>query len=276
MLNLKDFSSSPIEMVNSFYKNRYLISAMAKREVIGRYRGSLIGIAWAFVNPLVMLLIYTFVFSVVFKARWGGAGNESKTEFAIILFVGLIVHNLFSECVNRAPTMIVSNVNYVKKVIFPLEIIPWIALCTTLFHSIISLAVLIIAQIIMTHNLPWTAVLFPFAIIPLIFTTMGISWFLSALGVYVRDIGQVTGLFTTVLLFLSPVFYSISILPLKYQFWLRLNPLTFIIEEGRKSLIFGQRPDIVMWLVMLMSSLMIAWIGFIFFQKSRRGFADVL
>jgi lipopolysaccharide transport system permease protein len=273
---MQHFSISPREMIASLWRNRGLVLALIKREVVGRYRGSVMGIAWSFFNPLLMLVIYTLVFSVVFKARWGVGGEESKTGFAIILFVGLIVHGLFAECVNRAPGLILSNVNYVKKVIFPLEILPWVAFGSTLFHTTISLVVLLLAQLILSQQMPWTALLFPFILLPLVFATMGCTWFLAALGVYVRDIGQITGMFTTVLLFVSAVFYPISALPRQYQFWLQLNPLAFIIEAGRKSLIFGQLPDIGRWGIMLAAGILIAWAGFAWFQKTRRGFADVL
>jgi lipopolysaccharide transport system permease protein len=235
-----------------------------------------LGIAWSFFNPLLMLTIYTFVFSVVFKARWGVSGNESKTDFAIILFVGLIVHGLFAECVNRAPGLILSNVNYVKKVIFPLEILPWVAFGSALFHTAISLVVLLLAQLIFSQNMPLTVFFFPFIMLPLVLTTMGFSWFLAALGVYLRDIGELTGMFTMILLFVSAVFFPMSSLPPEYQRLLQLNPLVFFIEEGRKALVFGQSPDFSQWGVMLAISFMIAWLGFAWFQKTRKGFADVL
>jgi len=273
---MQKFPIAPTEMAASLWRNRGLILALIKREVVGRYRGSVMGVAWSFFNPLLMLVIYTFVFSVVFKARWGVGGEESKTGFAVMLFVGMIVHGLFAECVNRAPGLILSNVNYVKKVIFPLEILPWVSFGAALFHTAISLGVLLLAQLILFHQMPWTVILFPFVLLPLVFATMGFAWFLAALGVYVRDIGQITGLFTTVLLFVSPVFYPISVLPKKYQALLQLNPLTFIIEEGRRTLIFGNTPDLSRWVVMLAAGMLAAWAGFAWFQKTRQGFADVL
>lgn len=264
-------------MIERLWHNKSLIVVLVKREVVGRYRGSVMGVAWSFFNPLLMLVIYTFVFSVVFKARWGvGGGEESKTGFAIMLFVGMIVHGLFAECVNRAPGLILSNVNYVKKVIFPLEILPCVCFGAALFHSTISLGVLLLAQFVLFQQMPWTVIFFPFVLLPLIFATMGFSWFLAAIGVYVRDIGQVTSMFTTILLFVSPVFYPISALPKKYQGFLQLNPLTFIIEEGRRTLIYGHLPDIRQWVVMLAVGIFIAWAGFACFQKMRKGFADVL
>jgi lipopolysaccharide transport system permease protein len=174
---MQKFSVLPHEMAASLWRNRDLITALTKREVIGRYRGSVMGIAWSFFNPLLMLVIYTFVFSVVFKARWGVGGEESKTDFAIILFVGMIVHGLFAECVNRAPALILSNVNYVKKVIFPLEILPWVAFGSALFHTVISIGVLLLAQLLISHQLPWTVILFPLVLLPLIFISMGFAWF---------------------------------------------------------------------------------------------------
>ena len=273
---MQQFSASPKEIAASFWRNRDLIRALTKREVVGRYRGSVMGIAWSLFNPILMLLVYTFVFSVVFKARWGTSGDESKTGFTIVLFVGLIVHGLFAECLNRAPGLILSNANYVKKVIFPLEILPCVALGSALFHTAISLVVLLLAQLILNQQLVWTVLLFPCVLLPLVFATLGFAWFLAGLGVYVRDIGQITGMVTTVLLFLSPVFYPISALPEQYQAWLYLNPLTFIIEEGRNTLIFGRVPDIGTWGMMLAAGMLISWAGFVWFQKIRRGFADVL
>lgn len=263
-------------MIASLWRNRQLILQMSKREVVGRYRGSVMGMAWSFFNPILMLAVYTFVFSVVFKARWGVGGEDSKATFAILLFVGMIVHGLFAECANRAPGLILGNVNYVKKVIFPLEILPWVAMGSALFHAAISLIVLLVAQLVLHQSLSWTALYFPLVLLPLVVATMGVAWFLSAIGVYLRDVSQTIGILTTVLLFLSPIFYPLSALPIRYQVWVKLNPLTFIIEEGRKVLIFGQAPDWWGWLAYSTVSLMIAWGGFWWFQKTRKGFADVL
>jgi lipopolysaccharide transport system permease protein len=264
------------ELFASFWRNRQLILQMTKREVVGRYRGSVMGLAWSFFNPLLMLAVYTFVFSVVFKARWSVVGEENKIDFAILLFVGIIVYGVFAECANRAPGLILANVNFVKKVVFPLEILPWVTMGSTLFHAGISLLVLLLAQLLLNHTMPFTAIFFPLIILPLLLATMGGAWFLSAIGVYLRDVSQSVGIFTTVLMFLSPVFYPLAALPERYQAWVKLNPLTFILEEGRKSLIFGQLPDGLGWGIHMLVSIAIAWMGFWWFQKSRKGFADVL
>lgn len=263
-------------MIGSAWRNRQLIAQMTKREVVGRYRGSVMGMAWSFFNPILMLTVYTFVFSVVFKARWGLGTDETKTDFAILVFVGMILHGLFAECVNRAPGLILGNVNYVKKVVFPLEILPCIALGSALFHAGISFIVLVVAQLLLSGSLPWTLILFPMVLLPLILATLGVAWFLASLGVYVRDIGQITGVFTTVLMFLSPVFYPIANLPADYQVWLRLNPLTYIIEESRNVLVHGIFPDIVAWVTYTLVGLVMAWLGYWWFQKTRKGFADVI
>ena len=263
-------------LFTSLWRNRLLIAQLSKREVVGRYRGSVMGLAWSFFNPVLLLVVYTLVFSGVFKARWGVGGEESKTDFAIVLFVGMIVHGLFAECVNRAPSLILANVNFVKKVVFPLEVLPWVAMGSALFHTGVSLLVLLAAQLMLNQNLPWTCVLFPLILIPLIFVTMGVAWFLAATGVFVRDIAQTTGIATTVLMFLAPVFYPVSSLPKEYQTLLQLNPLTFIIEEARQVLIWGKLPDWSGLGIYFAVSLVFAWAGFWWFQKTRKGFADVL
>lgn len=268
-------ATNPIQMIRSLIKNRQLIWQLSKRDVIGRYRGSFLGLAWSFFNPLIMLVVYTFVFSVVFKARWN-TGTDSKTEFALALFIGMIVHGLAAESINRAPGLILGNVNYVKKVIFPLEILPWIAMGSGLFHSFISLTVWSLFYLFVNQTFHWTVVFIPLIFIPLIFFSMGLLWFLSSLSVFIRDVGQMTGMFTTILLFMSPVFYPISILPEKYQTIIFANPLTFIIEQARTVMLSGRVPDWSGLGIALVVSLVVACLGFAWFQKTRRGFADVL
>ena len=272
----KSHPATPMAMFRSLWRNRQLIWQMVRRDIASRYRGSMVGLAWSFINPILLLLVYTFVFSVIFKSRWSTDPNESRTDFAIILFAGMIVFNLFSEIVNRAPGLVISNANYVKKVVFPLEILPWVALGSALFHTMISLLVLLVVQFLLKLYLPWTGIFFPLTLLPLIFASMGFAWFLSAIGVFVRDIGQMTGIFTTVLFFMSAVFYPISALPKQYQIWLQLNPLVPIITESRKSLVLGQLPDWTSVLIALFVSLVIAFAGFWWFQKVRKGFADVI
>jgi lipopolysaccharide transport system permease protein len=269
-------STSPMALIQSLWNNRKLITQMVKREVIGRYKGSYIGLGWSFLNPIFMLMIYTFVFSVVFNARWGSDGEESKTQFAVVLFVGLIIHSLFAEVVNRAPFLIQSNINYVKKVVFPLEVLPVVAMGATLFHIMVSLCVLLSVFLLLNGFLYWTVLVAPLVFLPLVLVTLGCTWFLASLGVYLRDVGQTIGIVTTVMLFMAPVFYPVSALSEDQQFFLLLNPLTFIIEQARAVLIFGKLPDWSGLSLYSGFSLMVAWGGYWWFQKTRKGFSDVL
>jgi len=222
-----------------------------------------------------MLTVYTFVFSVVFKARWS-AESTSKTEFALILFAGLIVFNLFSDCINRAPGLIIANINYVKKVVFPIEILPVVTLGAALFHGLISLAVWILFYIIFFGYPHFTWLLLPLVLLPLLLLTAGASWIFASLGVYLRDMAQIVGILSLMLMFLSPIFFPVSALPVDYQKFLFLNPLTSIIEQVRDILIWGRLPDISGYFIHLIFSTIFACLGFAWFQKTRSGFADVL
>ena len=268
---------SLISLLNSLLRNRELITQMVMREVIGRYKGSAMGLAWSFFNPVFMLTVYTFVFSEIFKSRWGGiGGDDSKTQFALVLFVGMIVLSLFSEVINRAPTLILSNVNYVKKVVFPIEILPVVAMGTTLFHCVISLCVLLAAFGLFNGYLHWTIVFIPVIFFPLVILSLGFAWVLASLGVFLRDIGQTTGLLTTVLMFLAPVFYPINAVPKSFRFYIMINPLTFIIEQARDVLIWGYLPNWIGLMSYTLVATAIAWLGYVCFQRTRKGFADVL
>ncbi len=272
---MRDFSVSPREIAASLWRNRGLAVALTKREVVGRYRGSFMGILWSFFNPVFMLAVYTFVFSVVFKARWSG-GSESRTEFALVLFAGMIVFGLFSECINRAPGLILANANYVKKVVFPLEILPFVSLGAAAFHLLVSVGVWLLFYLIFFGVPHLTVLLLPIVLLPLVLFTLGLSWMLASLGVYLRDVGQIVGVFTTALLFLSPIFYPMTALPAEYQTLLHLNPLTPVIEQTRQVLVWGKLPDLGFWAVAMIAGVAVAWLGFAWFQKTRKGFADVL
>ena len=261
----------------SLWRNRQLIVQMTKREVLGRYKGSAFGLAWSFFSPVFMLVVYTFVFSEIFKSRWGGmGGDDSKTQFAVVLFVGMIVLSLFSEVLNRAPGLILANVNYVKKVVFPIEILPVIAMGAALFHTLISLGVLLAAFALFNGYLHWTAIFFPLVLLPLVILTMGLAWMLASLGVFLRDVGQTIGIITTVLMFLSPVFYPVTAVPERFRPFIMANPLTFIIEQAREVLIWGHLPNVLGLSTYTLAATVIAWAGYAWFQKTRKGFADVV
>ena len=268
--------TSLVALIESLWRNRHLIVQMTRREVVGRYKGSALGLAWSFLTPILMLAVYTFVFSVVFKARWGTDGDESKTQFALVLFVGMIVHGLFAEVLNRAPGLILSNVNYVKKVVFPLDVLPVIAMGAALFHASISLAVLLIAFALFNGYLHWTAIFIPVVLLPLVILTLGVAWIFASLGVFLRDVGQTVGIITTMMLFLAPIFYPVTALPEEVRPLIMANPLTFIIEEARGVVILGRMPEWTGLGIYTLAATAVAWAGFAWFQKTRKGFADVL
>ncbi|ORM68808.1 sugar ABC transporter permease [Pantoea rwandensis] len=257
--------------------NRHIIFEMTKRDIISRYKGSIMGLLWSFINPIFMLAVYTLVFSEVFNARWGTASaNESKAQFAIILFAGLIVHGIFSEVLTKSPVLILNNVNYVKKVVFPLESFPVIALLSACFQAIINTIVLLLAFLLSNGFIHWTVFLFPLVFVPVMILTLALSYIISSLGVYLRDLGQFITLLVTVILFLSPVFYPLSAVPEKYQSIILLNPLTFIIEQMREIIIWGRIPDLSGLLTYTLVSLITLWFSYFWFQKTRKGFADVI
>lgn len=267
---------NPFSIFMNLWQHRELIKQFTKREVIGRYKGSYLGLLWSFITPLLMLLIYTFVFSLVFKAKWGTDTNQNQSEYALLLFCGLLAYNIFAETVSRAPVLIINNANYVKKVVFPLEIFPVIVLGSSLFHSLVSLLILLAGVILYLGVLNWTIVFLPLVILPILLLSLGIGWFLSAIGAYLRDIGYLINFCVQALLFLSPIFYPISAIPDDFKYFFYINPISYVVEDMRRIIIWGQPPD-WNWLIYgTISGLIVTVLGYLVFQKARRGFADVL
>lgn len=266
-----------IPAFSTLLSNRFLIAQLTRREISGRYRGSMLGNAWSFITPLLMLAVYTFVFAVVFKARWGGIGAVGgKAEYALFMFIGLIVHGIFAESINRAPGLVVNQSNYVKKVIFPLEILPIVTMGSALFHASISVLVLLVGQAFAGSWPNWTIIFLPLVLLPLVLFTIGISWLLASLGVFLRDISHIVGLVTAVVMFLSPIFYPLSAVEGGARWLLVLNPLTWIIEQAREVALLGNLPDPVVLAVSLLVGVLVYLLGYAWFEKTRKGFADVL
>jgi lipopolysaccharide transport system permease protein len=269
-------SLAPFGGIATAWHKRDLVLQLVKREVLGRYRGSMLGVGWSLLHPIVMLAIYTFVFGFVFRIRWEGGIGDNKLEFAIVLFCGMIVFNVFAESFTRSPGLIVGQPGFVKKVVFPLEVLPVVTVLGALFHAAISFVVLIILLITVRGAPPTTAFLVPIVLLPFVFFCLGLAWFLSALGVYLRDIGQVAQMVVTALMFLSPLFYPISALPEALRPLFLVNPLTLPIEETRAVLFFGRSPNVVALTVYAVFGVATMWGGFAVFQRVRRGFADVI
>jgi len=265
---------SPLELLRTPLRNRRLLRELVRRDVAGRYRGSVLGLVWSFLHPLAMLAAYTVVFGIFLKARW--AGTDNSLQFSVVLFAGLIVFSFVAECVNRAPVLVTSQPNFVKKIIFPLDLFPWMAVATALFHAAISVTVWCGFHLVVFGNLPWTIVALPVVFVPLVLIALGLTYLLSAAGVYLRDIAQITSIVVQILMFLSPVFYSTQSIPPEFRPLLELNPLTFLIEQAR-AVMLGRAP--LDWTGLALSSagaLVFAWLSFAWFQHLREGFADVL
>jgi lipopolysaccharide transport system permease protein len=267
---------SPAGMLTSLARQRVLIGQLAKRDVVSRYRGSYLGVVWSLITPLMMLAVYTFVFSVIFKSRWGTAADQSKVDFALTLFCGLLVYNVFAETISRAPTLVTSNPSYVKKVRFPLEALPVAALFTALVNGGASLAILLIAWVVVHHSVSSTIWLFPVALLPLCLLSLGLAWFISSLGVFIRDIAHPVGVLVQVLVFISGIFFPLSALPASYARVMELNPLVTLIDNMRRTLIWGQQPNWTWWAIAMAGSLVILQLGYYWFMRSRKAFADVI
>lgn len=257
------------------FVHRSLLWQFVKRDVLARYRGSTLGLAWVALTPLLMLAVYTFVFREVFKVRWQGDSQLGGLEFALQLYAGLIVFNFMAECINRAPRLVVDQATLVKKVIFPLEILAWIPPLSGFFQLLIGAVVLLLAAAL-AGSLQPTALLLPLVWVPLLPLALAAGWFLAALGVFVRDIGQVVGLAVSLLMFLSPVFYPMEVFPERWRGLLYLNPLTVIIEETRNAALLGRIPDLFSLGVLFVVALVLAVFAGLWFRTLRKGFADVL
>jgi lipopolysaccharide transport system permease protein len=248
---------------------------MARRDMIERYRGSMFGFMWSLFNPLVMLAVYTFVFSVVFQLRWPGS-TGSKAEYATYAFAGMIVFQIFSESASRAPTLVLGNANLVKKVVFPLEVLPWVVLASSLFHAFVSYLVLLGFVAVIFGKVHLTAILFPLVIVPVVLFSLGVAWFLASIGVFFRDTNHTVTLVVAILMFFSPIFYPLSAIPKDLLWLFSFNPMVQPIMDARLVAITGQLPDLVPFGLQLGASAVVAYLGLWWFMRSKHAFADVL
>lgn len=265
----------PLDVFRTGWRQRELIMRLAKREVAARYRGSALGTLWSVLIPLMMLGVYTFVFSFVFRMKFGELSG-GRGEFALMLFSGLIVFNLLAECLNRAPSLMLENVSYIKKIVFPLEALPWVMLLGALFNAAVSTGVLLVGYLIFLGLPPLTALLFPLMLVPLAVLSLGASWLLASLGVFLRDLRQFIPVLTTILLFMSPIFYPREAVPAPFQPLLNISPLATSIEAARAVLFAGNLPNAWLLAGNLVLAWLVAWLGLWWFTKTRKGFADVV
>lgn len=254
---------------------RSLLAELTKREILGRYRGASIGLLWSLISPFLMLMVYTLAFGYILRSRWPGTSGAT-TDFALILFVGLIVHGFFAECLTRAPLAVLSNPSYVKRVVFPLELLACSMTLTALFHLAMNIIVLVALKWFWHGELYWQMLLLPLVIAPLVILSVAVGWFLSALGVFVRDISQIVGVLAAAMLFLSSAIVPVQTLPESYRWVFYANPLTLIIDQAREVVIWGRSPDWAALGLYAACVTVLAVLALAFFRRMRSGFADVL
>jgi lipopolysaccharide transport system permease protein len=259
-------------MVRVITQHRYLLGQLIKRDVLLRYRGAYFGLLWIFLNPLIMLGIFTFVFGNIFQPRW--VVDTGNVPYALNLYCGLIAFNIFSETVGRAPTMVRSNPNYVKKIIFPLQILPVVPLGAALIHAFFNVVILVLA-LFWIGNVNISLLLIPLLLFPLVMVGMGLAWFLASWGVFIKDMSQIVPVAIQMLMFLSPVFYPAQAVPEGLRSILSLNPLSPVIEAMR-STISGSSVDWYSWSIALVIGSVFLILGYVFFNRSREEFADAL
>lgn len=262
-------------LLATLWSRRDLALQLAKRDVIGRYRGSFFGMAWSLFNPLLMLVVYTLFFTQVFQARWGAQAG-GKAVFATALFVGLIVHGIVAESASKSAAVLTSNPNFVKKIVFPLEVLPWVTVLAAIFHGLLSVLILLAGVVVLGDGLHWSIFLWPLMLLPIALLSAGMAWLLSGAAVYFRDVGQIVGVLVTVLLFTSPVFFPVDMLPPTFARIIAINPLTFPIEQSRELLLWGGAMDWIRYGRYTAFVLAFAWISHALFNRAKRGFADVL
>lgn len=275
---------NPVVLARSLWTSRELIRQFTIRMVRSQHQGTMLGVVWDVLTPVFILVVYTFIFSTVLKVKWdnlpGGSPAEGGAEwaqFAVTMFCGMIVFGIFADCATAAPTMIVSRPNYVKKVVFPLEVFPIATLGAALFSALVSTVILIVAAGVAFGMVSKTAWLFPLVLVPTILLTLGVSWFLASLGVFLRDTNQFVNLFVQRLLFfVTPIFYPMDRVPEQFLPILRANPFATLVVEGRKTLLWGQYPDFLALGILTIISLVVCQLGYAWFMKSRRGFGDVI
>lgn len=263
-----------VSLSKRVWARRNVFWELTKRDVAGRYSGSFLGLLWSFFNPLLMLAVYTLAFRVFLGMRW--PNMASGADFSLMIFCGMIIHSLMAECLMRAPTVIVSQSNLVKRVVFPLAILPGVMVASALVNMVLSLLVLLIFVMISHRALHVTVLYLPLVYAPYVGLVCGVSWLLASLGVFIRDVTQVAGVLSAVLMFLSPVFYPASNLREPFREWINYNPLTLMIEETRRLVLFGQSPDWSALGIYSVTAMVVMLFGYAWFQRTRDGFADVL
>jgi lipopolysaccharide transport system permease protein len=264
-------------MVASVWRHRSLFATLVHREIVGRYKGSLLGVLWSFLTPLLMVTVFTFVFGEVFQSRWPGSQQAGGIDFAAALFAGLLVYTLFSDAMSKAPSLIIGQANYVKKVVFPLDIIAWVSVTASFVQWLAAYLILVLLLVFSSWGVNVDMLLLtPLLLLPYLLMLVGLSWMVSAVCVYFRDLSHLVQPLLTALLFLSPVFYAVSSVPESVRWLYALNPITEMIDAVRAMVLQHAWPQWASYARLWAFSLVTLMLGFVFFQKTRKGFADVV
>ena len=266
--------STPLAAILMIWRNRLLIRRLVNRELAAKWRGTMLGIVWSLATPLLTFAVYSFAFGEIFRGRW--SGDLAGGNYSLILFSGVVTFSIFSETINRAPGLVLENVSYVKKVIFPLEILPVVAVSVSLVNALFGFAILLIAQLFITGHLPWSVLLVPVVLFPYCLIILGLSWLLASLGVFIRDMRQLVSVLTALLMFMTPIFYATSSVPVKFRWVIESNPLTPTLDQMRQVLFGSGLPDPKSYALSCAFALLFTAIGYFWFMRTRKAFADVL
>lgn len=260
---------------SAFGRHRNLTRELVRNEILGRYRGASFGMLWSLLSPFLMLIVYTIAFGSILKGRWPQVG-ETHAEFGLVIFVGIFVHGFFGECFTRSPRLMLEHANYVKRVVFPLDILPWTMVLSALFHLAMNVLVFCLLSFFVYRQLSPLVVLLPVVLAPLVLLTVSVCWVASSLGVYLRDIVQVVPVVSTAMFFLSSAIVPVHAVPEKYQLLFHLNPLTFFIDQARAVALWGRQPDWAGLGLYALAGLVAVFATHAWFRRTSRGFADVL
>lgn len=253
-----------------------LFYQLSLRSIQERYRGSMFGVLLSVITPLCMLAVYTFVFTVVFKARWNMEIESGFGSYAIMLFSGIILHGFFMESLSQSATVITNNPNYVKKVIFPLELLVPSLMSGQVFQYIIGLFILLGAMLFIWPSMSYHALLIPFVLAPFFLFTLGVGYFVAALGVYFRDIAHFIGILGSVLLFTSTILFPADRVPEEFRLLLYLNPLSYVVDTFRGCVMFHTLPSLLPFSLYTAIGITTCITGAWLFKRMKRGFADVI
>ncbi len=256
--------------------HRQLVLSLSVREIETRNANTYLGWLWGFLGPLIQIAMYTFVFAFVFNVRWSTDAQASTTTSALKIFLGMTIFNLFAECIGQSPMLVLSRVAFVKKVVFPLEILSYVTLFTALRNFAINLILFILCYAIFIGTPHVTSLFMLLLLVPLVLTALGIMWFVASLTIFLRDMRNVVPIAITILMFMSPIFYPASMLENRYGWLLEFNFIGWIVEECRKVAFDGAMPNFVHLTLLIVFTSAIASLGYFWFMKTKKGFADVL